>query len=740
MEEEKKFNRKKKKLTNRFPFPWNDKKENEKFEDEIAYGLHLFNKIRPKNIFENSEYWRFFFGEEHKLDYSKCKDALFPLKSQSPKETIKELISLFQGMPIWTHPFSMINVLPSVSSAALVAGLLSNIASPNLLSGEYAWNTARAELETIAMVASIIGWDPSTTGGVFTFGGTGCYFYAFKMALTKVLGRISRFEGVGGKAVVLVSKVAHYSKQTCADWSRLGINQLIEIDVQKNGAMNLCHLEKILQECRRTNRPIAMIVATMGTTDAFVVDPIFEIKQLLDQYENSNQAPRPFLYADAVIGWVWLVFRHYDFDKNPLEISADILKIAYNNCKKLEPMKVADAIGIDFHKTGCTPAVSSMIIVKDNDIFSLLKRNQPAYLSSYTDFNPFLYTLETSRAGTGAISAWATIKELGCEGFQVLLATIIEAKKYLVNLLEKDCNLVCVNSHLQGYTTLFRVYPAHVDAKNQYHHEFSDQRYCKSLYAFNILQKKIANKLFKMGTGEIKIMGWESPPYISFSSGFIPPNYSIESPEYWVFALKAYPVSPFSEALSMLLLRNYILKARDLVIDDFIALLNDTKDEQMQEFTRDELVSLLSYYCPSQIKFVDLLGERTVISNDNQDKISTIKAMLNSHPCFSHLSSSAIYEVIHLSTVKEFKKGEIICREGEAANHVYLVLSGCFKVSKVNKSTQQSYLITHAWPGSMLGEMALFEGGIRSATIEAETEGELLCMENTLIAPHLMTH
>ena len=72
---------------------------------------------------------------------------------------------------------------------------------------------------------------------------------------------------------------------------------------------------------------------------------------------------------------------------------------------------------------------------------------------------------------------------------------------------------------------------------------------------------------------EQKIPGWENPPYISFTSGYRLPEYSSESKDdncNFVYALKTYPMSPNSNEISMQVVRNYVLKARDLVIEELL--------------------------------------------------------------------------------------------------------------------------------------------------------------------------
>ncbi|MDD4446344.1 MAG: hypothetical protein PHN61_01555 [Methanothrix sp.] len=76
-------------------------------------------------------------------------------------------------MSNWNHPLSMPNVIPPANIASMTAAMLTEIFSPNIIEGEYAWNVELAELESAVMVARLLGWDPAVAGGLCTFDGSG---------------------------------------------------------------------------------------------------------------------------------------------------------------------------------------------------------------------------------------------------------------------------------------------------------------------------------------------------------------------------------------------------------------------------------------------------------------------------------------------------------------------------------------------------------------------------------------
>ena len=192
------------------------------------------------------------------------------------------------------------------------------------------------------------------------------------------------------------------------------------------------------------------------------------------------------------------------------------------------------------------------------------------YLQERTDYNPGLYTLEVSRSGSYSMTAWATLKLLGYQGFRVILGQILEAGHYLRAELEKEnqgapSDMVCVNHEDHGFVTLFRIYPKGVNARAQYEKELSWPDCLDDLIKHNRLQEKVADKLWqKLRNGE------PETPYISYSSGFRPTIYNRDesNPHAVIYALKSYPMNVFIDDKSMDTLIKKVREARDEVMKE----------------------------------------------------------------------------------------------------------------------------------------------------------------------------
>lgn len=92
-------------------------------------------------------------------------------------------------------------------------------------------------------------------------------------------------------------------------------------------------------------------------------------------------------------------------------------------------------------------------------------------------------------------------------------------------------------------------------------------------------------------------------------------------------------------------------------------------------------------------------------------------AMITGLPLFQGYTTHGAQFVLDEGAVKEHEPGEILCREGEAAAFVLLVLSG--KAQVYVERQGQTIPLTEAGPGTILGELAVLCGIPRSASIRA---------------------
>ena len=286
-------------------------------------------------------------------------------------------------------------------------------------------------------------------------------------------------------------------------------------------------LERILKELTASKTPVAVVVCTMGTTDSSCFDPIGKVRELLDRYPNPKGFGKTVLYADAVVGWSWVYFRDYDFTNNPLGFSDRILPILKQNGETMKEIEHADCVGIDFHKVGFTPYISSLFSLQGCRRIRITPSPRPRCLSPGSDALSIRCTIHSKcRAPrSGALAAWATLKYFGMEGFQALLGGILETKYYLYDLLEEAPDMVCVNAEDTGLINLYRIYPKGVDAKAQYNKELTNPGGRADLIKNNHLTEAVGNLLFEWYRTGKKIDG-QYTPWMSFTTGFRTTEYN----------------------------------------------------------------------------------------------------------------------------------------------------------------------------------------------------------------------
>lgn len=108
-------------------------------------------------------------------------------------------------------------------------------------------------------------------------------------------------------------------------------------------------------------------------------------------------------------------------------------------------------------------------------------------------------------------------------------------------------------------------------------------------------------------------------------------------------------------------------------------------------------------------------------------------AVLRMLEVFRAFSAAEIEALASRMTWRALPAGQVLFREGEAGNEMYFVLSGRLVISK-SVARNVDKVLTRMGPGDFFGEMNLFGGLPRSATVQAETATELLVLDRDTLA------
>jgi len=408
-----------------------------------------------------------FHGNDSLLsEYSELNDF-----GQQAEKILRDIQDEFcQFTPNWESPYLHYNVGAPINVAAQLAysiALQRNIFTINDgLSG----NALIAEEAVVNIVSELAGLDCKKTTGWFTFGGTGINLYALKVGLKKALPN-SATRGVSGPVKVFTSDTAHFGHLVAAEWLGIGTENVEVLPTNEDGTTSKEAFEVQFRSAVKEGIPVACIYLSGGTSYAHVIDDIewFVIKrnEIISEYGLDYI---PHIHVDSVIGWFWLFFREYNFDKNPLEINADTRISLKMQTERIAAIKLADSWGCDFHKgIGGCPVDSSVFILNNlEDAEHLSKKNQNniamhQIAEEFSQSSPVNYTLENSRSAGPMLSALASLKTMGRNGFRQYLGNLVASAQYLRSKVSKIPDMHVCDTYQLGFVVMLRIYPKTTD-------------------------------------------------------------------------------------------------------------------------------------------------------------------------------------------------------------------------------------------------------------------------------------
>lgn len=103
---------------------------------------------------------------------------------------------------------------------------------------------------------------------------------------------------------------------------------------------------------------------------------------------------------------------------------------------------------------------------------------------------------------------------------------------------------------------------------------------------------------------------------------------------------------------------------------------------------------------------------------------------------------AAIASLATLAVVRDIAAGQVLVREGDTASSAYLILSGSFRVAGQADGllTTTDSMLPTLGPGQLVGERALLENGVRSATLVAMRESRVAEFETETFQALCLDH
>jgi CRP/FNR family transcriptional regulator, cyclic AMP receptor protein len=97
--------------------------------------------------------------------------------------------------------------------------------------------------------------------------------------------------------------------------------------------------------------------------------------------------------------------------------------------------------------------------------------------------------------------------------------------------------------------------------------------------------------------------------------------------------------------------------------------------------------------------------------------------LLKSMWLFSHCDRKELQKIAALTTLDEAHAGDVVARQGERGSECFIVASGTATIHVGGAD------VGRVGPGDFFGEMALLDGGPRSATVTAADDMQLLILD-----------
>ena len=296
---------------------------------------------------------------------------------------------LEHGLTHLTHPryFGLFNPAPTFPSQC--ADRLVAAFNPQVASSGTSPAAVALEAYVIRRIAERAGF-PAGAGGHFTSGGSEANYTAMLCALTRADRRFATdgARAFPGAPVFYVSKECHRSWVKIAHQAGIGRSAARLVATDGRGRLSSAALEQAIAQDLALGRVPFLIVASAGTTNAGMLDPLAACADLAAKH-------RLWYHVDAAWGGAMIASERYRH--------------------VLAGLERADSATIDAHKWFATTMGCGMFLVRDPAALSAAFEVSASYMQSHAvSLDPYMNTIQWSRRFLGlrlflslAAAGWA---------------------------------------------------------------------------------------------------------------------------------------------------------------------------------------------------------------------------------------------------------------------------------------------------------------------------------------------
>ena len=116
-----------------------------------------------------------------------------------------------------------------------------------------------------------------------------------------------------------------------------------------------------------------------------------------------------------------------------------------------------------------------------------------------------------------------------------------------------------------------------------------------------------------------------------------------------------------------------------------------------------------------------------------------LRLFLKHNTFFGGLSDTALDALMHRGHSKKYATGQVICRRQERGETVMVIISGRIKIMS-NSVDGKEIVLNFLGPGDTTGEIAVLDGGERTADVIALEDSEVFLVHARDLLPSLIAH
>jgi glutamate/tyrosine decarboxylase-like PLP-dependent enzyme len=326
-------------------------------------------------------------------------------RPRSPEEALALAVEGLRGHIVHNgHPryFGLFN--PATTTMSVAADTLVAAFNPQLAAWTHAPFACEVEQLLIRSLGAKLGYPPGELGGSFTSGGAEANHSALVAALVDRFPAFSEqgARGLLGQPVLYVSSESHHSFLKASRLTGIGTSSVREVPVDGNFTMDPRAFSDAIREDRDRGKSPFLVVATLGTTGAGLLDPIRALAEV-GRRENL------WVHADAA----W----------------AGALALVPELRRHLDGIALADSITIDAHKWLSAPMAAGIFITRHPALlertFGVTAGYMPRAGEGVPIVEPHRSSMQWSRRFIG-LKLFLPLLVAGFDGYAAALRRMVE--------------------------------------------------------------------------------------------------------------------------------------------------------------------------------------------------------------------------------------------------------------------------------------------------------------------------